>query len=152
MEKYRLNINNKAYEVEAEPDTPLLWILRDNLALKGTKFGCGKGQCGACTVLMGDVAIRSCSFPVSGIGEQKITTIEGLAHEKLHPVQEAWIEEDVPQCGYCQGGQILQAVALLKQKPMPTDRDIELGMAGNICRCGTYIRIRKAIKKAAQMM
>lgn len=149
MAKYQLNINDQSVEVEALPDTPLLWVLRDNLELTGTKFGCGKALCGACTVHMDGNAIRSCSMPVSAIGDKKITTIEGVSSGGLHPVQKAWIAEDVPQCGYCQVGQIMSAISLLDSNPNPSDKDIETAMAGNICRCGTYVRIRKAIKRAA---
>lgn len=149
MAKYQLNINNRTVEVEAMPDTPLLWVIRDNLEMTGTKFGCGKALCGACTVHMDGSAIRSCSMPVSAIGNKKITTIEGISNGELHPVQKAWIEEDVPQCGYCQVGQIMSAVALLDLNPNPSDSDIDSAMSGNICRCGTYVRIRKAIKRAA---
>lgn len=149
MAKYQLSINNQTKEVEAMPDTPLLWVLRDNLELTGTKFGCGKALCGACTVHMDGNAIRSCSMLVSAINDKKITTIEGISNGELHPVQKAWIAEDVPQCGYCQVGQIMSAVALLDNNPKPTDDDIDSAMSGNICRCGTYLRIRKAIKRAA---
>ena len=149
MAKYQLNVNNRTLEVDAMPDTPLLWVLRDDLEMTGTKFGCGKALCGACTVHMDGNAIRSCSMPVSAIGDKKITTIEGISNGELHPVQKAWIEEDVPQCGYCQAGQIMSAVALLDRTPNPTDKDIDSAMSGNICRCGTYVRIRKAIKRAA---
>ncbi|MEQ9426165.1 MAG: (2Fe-2S)-binding protein [Cyclobacteriaceae bacterium] len=149
MAKYQLNINNENVEVEALEDTPLLWVLRDNLDLTGTKFGCGKGLCGACTVHLDGNPIRSCSTPVSAIGKRKVTTIEGISANGLNAVQKAWIEEDVPQCGYCQVGQIMSATALLERKPNPTDADINSAMSGNICRCGTYVRIRKAIKKAA---
>ena len=149
MAKYQLNVNNKTLEVDVMPDTPLLWVLRDDLEMTGTKFGCGKALCGACTVHMDGNAIRSCSMPVSAIGDKKITTIEGISNGELHPVQKAWIEEDVPQCGYCQAGQIMSAVALLDRTPNPTDKDIDAAMSGNICRCGTYVRIRKAIKRAA---
>jgi isoquinoline 1-oxidoreductase alpha subunit len=132
---------------------PLLWVLRDLVGLTGTKFGCGMAQCGACTVLVGDQAVRSCMFPASAAGEQPITTIEGLAPAgNLHPVQQAWIDADVVQCGYCQSGQVMSAVALLKATPKPTDADIDSAMAGNICRCGTYPRIRQAIHQAAAAM
>lgn len=149
MATYQLNINDQSVEVEAMPDTPLLWVLRDNLQMTGTKFGCGKALCGSCTVHLDGSAIRSCSMPVSAIGDKKVTTIEGISNGELHPVQKAWIAEDVPQCGYCQTGQIMTAVALLEQNPNPSDQDIDTAMAGNICRCGTYVRIRKAIKSAA---
>ena len=153
MASYTLTINNKKLKVEAEPDTPLLWVLRDELNMTGTKFGCGKALCGACTVHMNGNPIRSCSMPVSAIREAKITTIEGVANgNTLHAVQQAWIDEDVPQCGYCQSGQIMSAVALLSKNPKPTDADIDAAMSGNICRCGTYVRIRKAIHRAAKAM
>jgi isoquinoline 1-oxidoreductase alpha subunit len=150
MASYTLNINSKTFTVEAEPDTPLLWVLRDELELKGTKFGCGIGQCGACTIHFNGTAVRSCSLPVTAASKGKITTIEGLSKDGSHPLQKAWVELDVPQCGYCQVGQIMSAAALLAKKPKPTDDDIDTAMSGNICRCGTYPRIRKAIKIAAQ--
>jgi isoquinoline 1-oxidoreductase subunit alpha len=149
MPLFSLIINNQKHEVNADSDTPLLWVLRDELDLKGTKFGCGKAQCGACTVHLNGSAVRSCSVPVSSV-KGKITTIEGLSKDGSHPVQQAWIEMDVPQCGYCQVGQIMTASALLAKKPNPTDADIDIAMSGNICRCGTYTRIRKAIKLAAE--
>ena len=144
-----LKVNGKTHTLDVEPDMPLLWALRDEIGLTGTKFGCGIAQCGACTVHVDGVAMRSCSIPVSTAAGKDITTIEGLASPdgKLHPVQAAWVAEDVPQCGYCQSGQIMAAAALLKQKPNPTDADID-GIT-NICRCGTYIRIRRAIHRAA---
>jgi isoquinoline 1-oxidoreductase alpha subunit len=146
---YQLNINRKPCAVDAAADTPLLWVLRDTLDMKGTKYGCGIGMCGACTVLQDGVAIRSCLTPVSAVSG-KITTIEGLAEEgKLHPLQQAWVDLDVAQCGYCQAGQLLSAAALLAQHPKPTDADIDTAMAGNICRCATYNRIKAAIHKAA---
>lgn len=151
MPKYNLNINSKIHSVEVDNDTPLLWVLRDHLDLVGTKFGCGIGQCGACTVHFDGAAVRSCLLPVSSIGNTKITTIEGLSVEGDHPVQKAWLEHDVPQCGYCQSGQIMNAVALLKNNPNPSDEEIDNGMNGNICRCGTYIRIKQAIKTAAKL-
>jgi isoquinoline 1-oxidoreductase subunit alpha len=145
----RLNINGKDYDIDVEPDTPLLWAIRENVGLTGTKYGCGIAQCGACTVQVDGVATRSCSFPVSGAVNTKITTIEGLAQNGiLHKVQKAWIDHDVPQCGYCQSGQILAAVELLKNKPKPTDADIDREMT-NICRCGTFQQIRAAIHAAA---
>jgi isoquinoline 1-oxidoreductase alpha subunit len=144
-----LVVNGIAYAVDVEPDTPLLWVIRDSLKLKGTKFSCGMAQCGACTVLVDNQAIRSCSFPVSAVGGASITTIEGLSSDGSHPVQLAWIDLDVPQCGYCQSGQIMAAVALLKRNPKPSDADIDAAMT-NICRCGTYPRIRQAIHKAAE--
>jgi aerobic-type carbon monoxide dehydrogenase small subunit (CoxS/CutS family) len=149
MPLYSLTINNEKFEVNADADTPLLWVLRDELDLKGTKFGCGKAQCGACTVHLNGSAVRSCSIPVSSV-KGKVTTIEGLSKDGLHPVQQAWMEMDVPQCGYCQVGQIMTASALLAKKSNPTDADIDAAMSGNICRCGTYTRIRKAVKLAAQ--
>jgi isoquinoline 1-oxidoreductase alpha subunit len=149
MASYNLNINGRSYSVDADPKMPLLWVLRDLLNLTGTKFGCGMSQCGACTVHLNGNAIRSCSMPVSAIGTQKITTIEGIAVDNSHAVQQAWIAEQVPQCGYCQSGQIMSAIALLKRNPNPNDHDIDLAMQGNICRCGTYPRIRKAIHRAA---
>ena len=144
-----LTVNGKTRQVDVEPDTPLLWVVRDELELTGTKFGCGIAQCGACTVHINGEAMRSCSVPVSTAAGKDITTIEGLAgpNGKLHPIQAAWLAEDVPQCGYCQSGQIMAAAALLKEKPQPTDADID-GIT-NICRCGTYVRIRRAIHRAA---
>jgi aerobic-type carbon monoxide dehydrogenase small subunit (CoxS/CutS family) len=150
MATYQLVVNGENREVEAVPNTPLLWVLRDNLSLTGTKFGCGMAQCGACTVHLDGTPVRSCSTPVSTIGNKKVTTIEGIASaDKVHPVQQAWMDENVPQCGYCQAGQIMSAVALLAKNPAPSDQDIETAMSGNICRCGTYERIRKAIKRAS---
>jgi isoquinoline 1-oxidoreductase alpha subunit len=150
MATYQLVVNGENREVEAVPATPLLWVLRDNLGLTGTKYGCGMAQCGACTVHLDGAPVRSCSTPVSTVGSKKVTTIEGIASaEKVHPVQQAWMDENVPQCGYCQSGQIMSAVALLAQNPAPGDQDIETAMSGNICRCGTYERIRKAIKRAS---
>ena len=148
----RVNVNGKEHEVkDIDESTPLLWVLRDSLGLVGTKYGCGIAQCGACTVHLNGAPVRSCSVPVSAAAGQRITTIEGLAVDgKLHPLQSAWIEHDVPQCGYCQAGQIMSAAALLKQKPNPTDADIDAAMNGNICRCGTYPRIRRAIHAAAK--
>ena len=149
MATFNLNINGQTREVEADPSTPMLWVLRDHLQLVGTKFGCGIAQCGACTVHLNDNAVRSCQLPVSAVGEQEITTIEGLSEHGDHPVQKAWLETDVYQCGYCQAGQIMTASALLKKNPNPTDTEIENAMHGNICRCGTYTRIKKAVKLAA---
>ena len=143
-----LTINGKKQQVDVEADTPLLWVLRDNVGLTGTKFGCGMGLCGACTVLLDGEPMRSCALPVSAVGSKAITTIEGLSKDRSHPVQQAWIAENVPQCGYCQSGMILSAVALLKKKPQPTDADIDAGMT-NICRCGTYSKVRNAIHRAA---
>lgn len=145
----RLKINGAAHEFRGDPEMPLLWYLRDSLDLTGTKFGCGVGLCGACTVHVAGAAVRSCSMPMKDLADKDVTTIEGLSADGSHPVQVAWRENNVPQCGYCQAGQIMQAVALLKEKPKPTDNDIDSGMQGNICRCGTYQRIRKAIKQAA---
>ncbi|PWK27676.1 isoquinoline 1-oxidoreductase alpha subunit [Arcicella aurantiaca] len=155
MTKYTLTINGKKTQVEAEPDTPMLWVIRDYVGLKGTKFGCGMGLCGACTIHLDGQAIRSCQTPISSVkATNKITTIEGISAgiNIDHVVQKAWIEEQVPQCGYCQSGQIMSAVALLKSNPNPTDDDIDTFMSGNICRCGTYVRIRKAIHSAASEM
>jgi len=145
----RLNVNGKDLSVDVDPDTPLLWVLRDALGLTGTKYGCGMALCGACTVHLAGEAVRSCVTPVSAVGERAVTTIEGLSHDRSHPVQRAWIELDVPQCGYCQSGQIMAAAALLKQNPQPSDAEIDQFMSGNICRCGTYQRIRAAIHRAA---
>ena len=145
----QLKINNVSATVDAPPDMPLLWVLRDILDLKGAKFGCGIGLCGACTVHVDGRAVRSCLIPVGSVGDQPVTTIEGLSTDGLHPVQVAWEAIDVPQCGYCQAGQIMTAAALLKQKPHPTDDDIDSAMSGNLCRCGTYVRIRQAIHRAA---
>ena len=144
-----LTINSKPQSVSAAPDTPLLWILRDELAMTGTKFGCGMGLCGACTVLADGEPIRSCSTPLRDVGNRKITTIEGLSPNGTHPLQKAWMAENVPQCGYCQAGQIMSAAALLMKKKKPTDADIDEAMDGNLCRCGTYLRIRRAIHRAA---
>lgn len=149
MAKYTLKINGKTRQVEADPTTPMLWVLRDHLDMPGTKYGCGMAQCGACTVHLDGNAVRSCSLPVSAVGKAAITTIEGLSEKGEHPVQKAWLEHDVAQCGYCQSGQIMSAAALLKSNPNPSDADIELFMSGNICRCGTYLRIKEAIKAAA---
>ena len=151
MAIFTLRINGESHEVDVDPDTPMLWVLRDHINLVGTKFGCGIAQCGACTIHLGDVAVRSCSVPVSSVMGQPVTTIEGLSESGDHPLQQAWIEHDVPQCGYCQAGQIMNAAALLKQNDNPTDEEIEQSMNGNICRCGTYVRIKAAIKTAAEM-
>ena len=147
----KLNVNGQVLEADADPQTPLLWVLRDTLGLTGTKYGCGMALCGACTVHLNGQAVRSCVTPVSAVGEQAVTTIEGLSKDRSHPVQKAWIEIDVPQCGYCQSGQIMSAAALLAQNAQPNDEQIDAAMAGNICRCGTYPRIRAAIHRAAQL-
>ena len=153
MADYRLNINGEARKVVAEPDTPLLWVLRDELGMTGTKYGCGIAQCGACTVHLDGVAVRACTLPVFALADQAITTIEGLANGvDLHPLQEEWIKQDVAQCGYCQAGQIMSAAALLATNSEPSDEDINQAMAGNYCRCGTYNRIRSAIVSAAATM
>jgi isoquinoline 1-oxidoreductase subunit alpha len=149
MAKYDLLINKQRHQVDVDEDTPILWVLRDHLNLVGTKYGCGIAQCGACTIHVDGVATRSCSLPVSAVGSKAITTIEGLSDKGDHPLQKAWIEHDVPQCGYCQAGQIMNAAALLKTNPKPSDEDIDVAMRGNICRCGTYVRIKAAIKTAA---
>jgi isoquinoline 1-oxidoreductase alpha subunit len=149
MANYDVNVNGRIYNVDAEPDTPLLWVLRDGIGLTGTKFGCGIAQCGACTVFLDGRPLRSCSLPVSSIGAAQVTTIEGLSGREAEAVQRAWATRDVPQCGYCQSGQVMSAVALLRKTPKPSDRDIDLAMNGNICRCATYVRIRAAIKDAA---
>ncbi len=150
MAKFKLKINQKSLEVDVDPATPLLWVLRDHLNLVGTKYGCGVGSCGACTIHLNGRALRSCQLPVSAIGVQEVTTIEGLSENGDHPVQKAWLDLDVAQCGYCQTGQIMTAAALLKSKPSPTDDEIESAMTGNICRCGTYVRIKEAVKTAAK--
>ena len=152
MASINLKINNKSYTVDADPAMPLLWAIRDLVGLTGTKYGCGIAQCGACTVHLNGVPVRSCSMPVSTVGNKEITTIEGLSTDNSHPVQQAWIQEQVPQCGYCQSGQIMAATALLKKTPNPNDKDIDTAMQGHICRCGTYPRIRKAIKTASSIM
>ena len=149
MPIFDLNINGQQQQVDVDPTTPILWVLRDHIKLVGTKYGCGIAQCGACTVHLDGVAVRSCSLPISGVGDKSITTIEGLSENGDHPLQQAWIEHDVPQCGYCQAGQIMNAAALLKKNPNPNDAEIEQAMNGNICRCGTYLRIKAAIKTAA---
>lgn len=148
---YKLNVNNRVQMVDVPGDTPLLWVLRDVLNLTGAKYGCGIGVCGACTVLIAGRAVRSCMTPVAAVGDQPILTIEALADTEIHPVQEAWEELDVPQCGYCQPGQIMAATALLAHTPHPTDAEIDTAMSGNLCRCGTYPRIRQAIHRAAEM-
>lgn len=150
MALFNLTINGKKQEVEVDPATPMLWVLRENLNLVGTKFGCGIAQCGACTIHLDGEAVRSCQLPVSAVADKKITTIEGLSEDGTHPLQKAWMEHDVPQCGYCQSGQIMTAAALLEKTPNPTEDEIKTAMNGNICRCGTYFRIREAIKTAAK--
>lgn len=149
MAIFNLTINEKKQQVEVDPTTPILWVLRDHLELVGTKYGCGIAQCGACTIHLDGVAMRSCQLPISAVGEQAITTIEGLSEKGDHPVQKAWLEHDVPQCGYCQAGQIMNASAFLKTNPNPSDAEIDAAMNGNLCRCGTYTRIKAAIKTAA---
>jgi isoquinoline 1-oxidoreductase alpha subunit len=151
MPTYTLHVNGKQQDVQVDADTPILWVLRDHLRLLGTKFGCGIGQCGACTIHLDGVAMRSCSLPVSAVGRQKIVTIEGLSDKGDHPVQQAWLEHDVPQCGYCQAGQIMTAAALLNENASPSDADIDAAMHGNLCRCGTYTRIHAAVKTAAKL-
>ncbi|WP_026953701.1 (2Fe-2S)-binding protein [Algoriphagus vanfongensis] len=150
MATYNLNINGKNLQVDVDPNTPMLWVLRDHLDMVGTKFGCGIAQCGACTIHLDGNAVRSCQLPVSAVTDAQITTIEGLSEKGDHPVQKAWIEHDVPQCGYCQAGQMMTAAALLKSNPSPSDEEIENAMNGNICRCGTYTRIKAAVKTASQ--
>ena len=152
MAAITLKVNQQTYKIDADPKMPLLWAIRDLVGLTGTKYGCGIAQCGACTVHLEGNAVRSCSIPVSVAANKNITTIEGLSADNSHAVQQAWIREQVPQCGYCQSGQIMSATALLKRNPSPSDKDIDAAMQGNICRCGTYPRIRKAIKTAAQIM
>ena len=149
MAQYTLFVNGETKTVEVDPSTPMLWVLRDHLDLVGTKFGCGIAQCGACTIHLNGTAVRSGQLPVSAVGNGEVITIEGLSENGDHPVQLAWIKQDVPQCGYCQAGQIMTATALLKQNPNPTDEEIESAMAGYLCRCGTYVRIKKAVKDAA---
>jgi isoquinoline 1-oxidoreductase alpha subunit len=146
-----LRLNGTATEVDVAPDTPLLWVIRDTVGYTGTKFGCGQGLCGACTVHLNGVAIRSCQTPLSAVADAEITTVEGLSPDRSHPVQKAWLELDVPQCGYCQSGQMMSAAALLETNASPTDADIDAAMAGNLCRCGTYVRIRAAIHRAAEI-
>ena len=150
MEEFQLNVNGKNIEVKVDPNTPILWVLRDKLKLVGTKFGCGIAQCGACTIHLNGAAVRSCQLPISSVGKNKVTTIEGLSENGNHPVQKAWLEHDVPQCGYCQSGQIMSASALLEVNPNPSDEEIDSAMNGNICRCGTYTRIKAAIKTASK--
>ena len=152
MATFDISINGQQHQIEADPDTPILWVLRDHANLVGTKFGCGIGQCGACTVHLNGVAIRSCSLPISAVEDKPITTIEGLSPDGTHALQQAWLEHDVPQCGYCQAGQIMNAAALLKDNPSPSDAEIDKAMNGNICRCGTYVRIKAAIKTASSKL
>jgi isoquinoline 1-oxidoreductase subunit alpha len=149
MSVFNLKVNRKEVRVDVDPSTPMLWVLRDHLNLVGTKYGCGIAQCGACTILLDGMAVRSCITFVSDVGDKEVTTIEGLSENGDHPLQEAWIEHDVSQCGYCQSGQIMNAAGLLKTNPHPSDEEIETAMNGNICRCGTYTRIKAAIKTAA---
>lgn len=150
MAVYNLKVNGENRQVDVDPTTPVLWVLRDHLKLTGTKYGCGIAMCGACTIHLNGMAVRSCMLPVSAVGRQELTTIEGLSADASHPVQETWLEHDVAQCGYCQSGQIMTAAALLRDNPNPSDEDIEATMSGNICRCGTYLRIKEAIKSAAK--
>jgi isoquinoline 1-oxidoreductase alpha subunit len=151
MSKYTLRINGQSHSVDVAPDTPMLWVLRDSLGLVGTKYGCGIGDCGACTIHLNGAPTRACQTPVSGVGRAEVTTIEGLDPAGKHPLQQAWVELDVPQCGYCQAGQIMTAAALLKRTPRPNDADIDRAMAGNLCRCASYVRIRSGIKRAAEL-
>ena len=151
MAIFNLKINGKKHQVDVDPSTPILWVLRDHLNLTGTKYACGIAQCGSCTIHFDGVAMRACVLPVKSIGDKAITTIEGLSEDGNHPLQKAWLEHDVPQCGYCQTGQIMSAAALLKDNPKPTDAEIDMAMNGNICRCGTYTRIKSAIKSAAKI-
>jgi isoquinoline 1-oxidoreductase alpha subunit len=146
-----LTVNGQTHNVDADGDTPLLWVLRDHLGLTGTKYGCGMALCGACTVHVDGVPLRSCVLRLTAVAGKTVTTIEGLSSDRSHPVQRAWIELDVPQCGYCQSGQIMSAAALLANNPVPSDQDIDAALAGNICRCGTYVRIRKAIHRASEL-
>jgi isoquinoline 1-oxidoreductase alpha subunit len=150
MATYNLKINGETKKVDVDPMTPVLWVLRDHLNLQGTKYGCGVAACGACTIHLNGTAVRSCQLPVTSVGNKEITTIEGLSANGDHPVQKAWLDHDVAQCGYCQTGQIMTAAALLKTKPSPSEAEIEAAMSGNICRCGTYLRIKEAIQSAAK--
>jgi isoquinoline 1-oxidoreductase alpha subunit len=150
MAKYSIKVNGKLRQIEVDASTPMLWVLRDHLNLQGTKYGCGMAMCGACTIHLNGQPVRSCQLPVSAVGKQEITTIEGLSVKGDHPVQKAWLAHDVAQCGYCQSGQIMSAVALLRGNPSPSDEEIESFMSGNICRCGTYLRIREAIRSVSK--
>ncbi len=150
MAVYNLKVNGKSRQVDVDPTTPVLWVLREHLNMPGTKYGCGVSMCGACTIHLNGNAVHSCQLPVSSVGSREITTIEGLSENGSHPVQKAWLEHDVAQCGYCQTGQIMTAAALLRTNPNPTDAQIEAAMNGNICRCGTYLRIKDAVKSAAK--
>jgi aerobic-type carbon monoxide dehydrogenase small subunit (CoxS/CutS family) len=152
MSTFNLTVNGKKYQVDVDPSTPVLWVLRDHLNMDGTKYGCGIAQCGACTIHLDDAAVRSCMLPVSQVGNQEITTIEGLSEKGDHPLQKAWIEHDVAQCGYCQAGQIMSAAALLKKNNNPSEDEIAAAMDGNICRCGTYLRVRAAVKTAVKSL
>ncbi|MGD1891237.1 MAG: (2Fe-2S)-binding protein [Cyclobacteriaceae bacterium] len=152
MAAFTINVNGKQHQVDVDPDTPVLWVLRDNLDLVGTKFGCGIAQCGACTVHLDGTAVRSCSVPGSSVGEAKVTTIEGLSEDANHAVQQAWLEHDVAQCGYCQACQMMNAASLLSRNPNPSDKEIDDAMNGNICRCGTYVRIKAAIRTASEKL
>ncbi len=152
MAEIRFTLNGRPLTVDVPPDMPILWVVRDVLGLTGTKFGCGMAQCGACTVHLDGAAIRSCVTPVSAAAGKALTTIEGLGADRLHPLQQAWIEEDVPQCGYCQSGQLMSAAALLARNPNPTETEIDAALRGNICRCGTYLRIRRAVRRAARAL
>ncbi|HXJ29727.1 MAG TPA: (2Fe-2S)-binding protein [Gemmatimonadales bacterium] len=152
MSSFTLSVNGSTRTVDVAPETPLLWVLRDTLDMRGTKFGCGRGFCGACTVHVEGVATRSCQTPVSSVAGHAITTIEGLGSSSLHPLQQAWIDEDVPQCGYCQAGQLMTAAALLAKNPHPTDSEIVAALSGNLCRCATYVRIRRAVRRASTVM
>lgn len=152
MPQYQITVNGQSRSVDVDPDTPMLWVLRDELGLTGTKFGCGAGACGACTIHIDGIAMRSCQTPISRMNGEAVTTIEGLSEKGTNPVQQAWLEHDVPQCGYCQAGQIMTAASLLANSPNPSDAEIDAAMNGNICRCGTYTRIKAAIKTAAGKM
>lgn len=152
MPQYQIKVNGESRTVDVSPDTPMLWVLRDELGLVGTKFGCGAGACGACTIHIDGAAMRSCQTPISQLNGEEVTTIEGLSEKGTHPVQQAWLEHDVPQCGYCQAGQIMTAASLLDNSPNPSDAEIDAAMSGNICRCGTYTRIHAAVKTAASKL